>query len=269
MVEARAEITGKKDAEKAKKEYAGMKPAKKAERAEKAGVNQAADAHAGEGYGVWAAYGSHFAPVIAESGGDRVTLEAHFQSKAAQFPGLKQGEAQWNNPEWYFRMYGQVRRDRKDKIVEDQTFYGEYAEAARKDKDESVMVVAFGKLPQQGTRQDIRAEQLKLAKLASTELGKGAAFLKAQSFKDATGVDIARAALIKDASALADGSTASTLVDRWVTELQADLGRVDATVIPADHTRTTVTNKLGSQLRMLRRFLLQLRHLDEAARTAV
>jgi hypothetical protein len=152
-----------------------------------------------------------------------------------------------------------------------QSFYGEYAEAAKKDKDkdESVMVVAFGKLPQQGTKQEIRAEQLKLAKLAGTELGKAAAFLKGHSFKDATGVDVAVAALTKDAATLADGSAASALVDRWVTELQLDIGRIDATVIPADHTRTTVLNKLGGQLRRLRRWLLQLRHLDEAARTAV
>ena len=259
MVEARAEITGKDDAEKSKTEYADLKSDKKAKRAEQAGVNQAADAHAGEGYGIWAKDGSHFSPVIAESGGDRVTLEAHFQSKAAQFPGMKQGEADWNNPEWYFRMYGQDR----------QSFYGEYAEAAKKDKDKSVMVLAFGKLPQQGTRQEIRGEQLKLAKLAAAELAKAAAWVSGQSFKDKTGVDVAAAALTKDASTLADGSAASALVDRWVTELQLDLGRLDATVIPAAHTRTVVLNKFASQLRRLRRFLLQLRHLDEAARTAV
>lgn len=269
MAEARAEITGKDDVEKAKKEYGGMKSSKKAERAEQAGVNQAADAHAGEGYGIWASYGSHFAPVIAESGGDRVTLEAHFQSKAAQFPGMKPGEADWNNPEWYFRMYGQARRGKKGKIVEDQSFYGEYAEAAKKDKDESVMVVAFGKLSQPGTKQEIRAEQLALAKHAGAEFGATAGFLKKQPFKDPRGLDAAVAALTKDAGKLADGSGASALVDRWVTELQADLGRIDATVIPADYTRTTVVNKLSGQLRRLRRYLLQLRHLDEAWRTAV
>ena len=156
-------VTGKNDRDEANTKYENMSDKATDKEAEKVGINQFAKAGLGGAYGVWGKSGRHFAPILAVSGDDEVALEAHVHDKTTQGPA--QGEIAPSdkndyNPEWYFQMYGPVKKDRRGKVTDDQTFYGQHQE--QYPDDDALMVVAFHKLDTAKLKNDDPAEKRRL-----------------------------------------------------------------------------------------------------------
>ena len=158
-------MTGKKSRDEANQRYGAMSEKAKDKQAEKVGINQHARAGLGGAYGVWGKSGRHFAPILAASGGDEVALEAHVHQKTTLGPAAHEiapGDKEDYNPEWYFQMYGPVKKDHKGKVVDDQTFYGQHREEFPDDND--LMVVAFEKLDTAKLKNDDPAEKRRLVR---------------------------------------------------------------------------------------------------------
>jgi len=143
MVEARQIATGTDNTGEARDAYNTMSESMRKLISQQYGIDEHAVPDPGEGYGITqqGATGKtgmgHFAPVIAASGGDRVTLENDVsQSKGREKP--KVGEI---NPNWYFRMFGPVKK--KD----DQSFYGEALKYERGEYGDRPMVTTIGSVP--------------------------------------------------------------------------------------------------------------------------
>jgi hypothetical protein len=118
-------------------------------KAEQYGLNEHALPEVGEGYAIRqggkggvGGYG-HYAAVVAKSGSDRVTLENDVSQKAHQ-EGHKVGQI---NPDWYFRMFGSVKK--KGLIKNDQTFWGEAKKYEKDDFGDKPFVARIGSAPKQ------------------------------------------------------------------------------------------------------------------------
>jgi len=115
MVEARKVATG---SDASKKAYDGMKESMRKQVAAQYGIDEAALPDVGEGFGIMQSGKGgkqgmgHFAPVVAKSGGDRVTLE----NDVSQVQGREKQPNGEINPNWYMRMFGTEKK---------QTFWGE------------------------------------------------------------------------------------------------------------------------------------------------
>lgn len=112
---------------------------------EQYGVNEYALPDVGEGWGIQqggaggkASAGLHFAPVIAASGGDRVTLE----NDVSQSEGQQRKNTAPIGPMWYFRMFGSLKKTKKG--VEDQTFWGEAKKYDTEEFGDKPFVAAIG-----------------------------------------------------------------------------------------------------------------------------
>ena len=120
----RAEVTGK-PRDQAEVAYGKMSDKSKGNRAKELGINQYASPEVGEGLAVYSAvknlqrghFPMHFAPVIAKSGSDYVTLENYAKTQQDR----KQGDTSDSSNDWYFKMFGGVKKG------EDQSFFGEIA----------------------------------------------------------------------------------------------------------------------------------------------
>ncbi len=117
-------------------------------KAEQYGLNEHALPNVGEGYAIKQGgkggeqgYG-HFAPVIAQSGGDRVTLENDVSQKT-NLEGTLVGQI---NPDWYFRMFGSVKAGFFGNKT-DQTFHGEAKKHEAEDFGDAPFVARIGSSP--------------------------------------------------------------------------------------------------------------------------
>lgn len=119
-------MTGEKDLQKAKVAYDALGETARDFFADIYKVNQYAEPEVGEGFGLFAGgvrkggTTAHFAPVIAASGGDRVTLE-NVAGIDHESMGTRFGKI---SPNWFLRMTGPVKIF-PGGIIEDQTFYAE------------------------------------------------------------------------------------------------------------------------------------------------
>jgi hypothetical protein len=143
MLEARKIATGEDGTGASRQAYEGMKESMRKQVSKQYGIDEYAMPDVGEGFGInrGGAGGrdgmGHFAPVIAQSGDDRVTLENDVSQKAGQ-EKQKIGEI---NPMWYFRMFGPVKKK------EDQTFWGEAKKYESADYGDRPLVTALGSAP--------------------------------------------------------------------------------------------------------------------------
>jgi hypothetical protein len=128
MTAVRRQITGQVNVADARTSYQGMWGFVKRFKSWWYGINQYAAPEIAEGIGIirsdaGGAGQTHFAGVIAKSGHDSVMLENY-----AGNPGTLARPAGLHdriNPNWYFRMFGPVKRH-WFAADEDQTFYGEH-----------------------------------------------------------------------------------------------------------------------------------------------
>ena len=126
MAEARRISMGKETNSEAREAYNALEESMRKQISVQYGIDEHAVPDVGEGWGIMTGGKGggmgHFAPVIAKSGEDRVTLENDV--------GQTAGKTRWGslpgqetNPHWYFRMFGPVKKHWYGK--EDQTFWGE------------------------------------------------------------------------------------------------------------------------------------------------
>ena len=150
MIEARKIATEKDDTGKARDAYNTMTESMRKLISQQYGIDEHAVPDPGEGYGI-TQQGStgkggmgHFAPVVAASGDDRVTLENDVsQKKHREQP--KVGDI---SPDWYFRMFGPARK--KD----DQSFYGEALKYERGEYGDRPMVTTIGSVPRDDEKKE-------------------------------------------------------------------------------------------------------------------
>ncbi|HRI11729.1 MAG TPA: hypothetical protein PLX89_01890 [Verrucomicrobiota bacterium] len=109
------------------------------------GLNASALPDIGEGWGIMQggkkgqpSYG-HYAPVIAQSDHDRVTLE----NDVSQRTGSRSPKIGTINPNWYMRMFGPVKKHWFS-ATEDQSFYGEALRFEEDDFGENPLVARIG-----------------------------------------------------------------------------------------------------------------------------
>ncbi len=126
LIEARKIVTGENVSSEAKDAYNDMWESMRRWISWRYGVNESAVPDVGEawaimqgGQGGRSGMG-HFAPVIAKSGHDSVTLE----NDVSQVTGQVRATIGDLNPNWYMRMFGPVKRHWFS-ANEDQTFWGE------------------------------------------------------------------------------------------------------------------------------------------------
>jgi hypothetical protein len=84
----------------------------------------------------------HFAPVIAKSGDDRVTLENDVSQKEGRVRGTL---PDFVSPNWYIRMFGPVKQHWWGK--EDQTFWGQAKKHESGDYGNKPLVTTLGSQP--------------------------------------------------------------------------------------------------------------------------
>ena len=147
MLEARKIATGQDGTGSSRQAYEGMKESMRKKVSEQYGIDEYALPDVGEGFGISRGGKGgrdgmgHFAPVIAQSGNDRVTLENDVSQKAGQ-EKQKIGEI---NPMWYFRMFGTIKKTWSG--TEDQTFWGEAKKFESKDYGDRPLVTHLGSAP--------------------------------------------------------------------------------------------------------------------------
>jgi len=150
MLEARQIATGADSNSKARDAYNTMKESMRKQISEQYGIDEYAVPDVGEGFGITQqgdtgkAGMGHFAPVIAASGADRVTLENDVsQLKHREKP--KVGDI---NPDWYFRMFGPAGK----KV--DQSFYGEARKYESGEYGDRPIVTTIGSVPKDDERKE-------------------------------------------------------------------------------------------------------------------
>ncbi|MBK8932697.1 MAG: DUF4157 domain-containing protein [Chloroflexi bacterium] len=126
LVEARKIVTGENTSGEAKTAYNEMWEAMRGWISWRYGVNESAVPDVGEAWAIMQGGTGgrsgmgHFAPVVAKSGSDSVTLE----NDVSQTAGQVRAQIGDLNPNWYMRMFGPVKRHLFS-ANEDQTFWGE------------------------------------------------------------------------------------------------------------------------------------------------
>jgi hypothetical protein len=150
MIEARKIATSSDESGKARDAYNTMSESMRKLISQQYGIDEHAVPDPGEGYGITQQGNTgkggmgHFAPVVAASGADRVTLENDVsQSKGREKP--KVGDI---NPNWYFRMFGPATK--KD----DQSFYGEALKYEKAEYGERPMVTTIGSVPRDDEKKE-------------------------------------------------------------------------------------------------------------------
>jgi len=146
MKMARMMVTGESTSRQARAAYDALEESVRKAVSAEHGINEHALPDIGEGWGIFqggqggprgGAMG-HYAPVVARSGNDRVTLENDVsQGGAASVAG--QGDV---GRTWYFRMFGTLKETGKG--VEDQTFWGEARQFESGDYGDRPFVAAIG-----------------------------------------------------------------------------------------------------------------------------
>lgn len=150
--DVRDQLTGKTGIE-SKRAYDKLSYEKRHALDDQLGVNSKAAPITGQGITVYqggakhkdgsAGFGFHFAPVLAHSGSDYVTLENHGR-------GNRSDDSKATSAEWYLRMYGPVKESKGRfgrKKIEDQSFHHEQEQSGQMGKRVITMVVD-GREPQ-------------------------------------------------------------------------------------------------------------------------
>ena len=124
-----------------------MDTKKRNKRAKAIGANQYSSPDVGEAYGIFQVGGTqvHFAPVIAKSGADHVTLENYAGNPGSSPSPVTMGTSSRPpvNPNWFFRMLGPVKKH-TFKADEDQTFWGEHRRIEAANYGTKPLVVTMG-----------------------------------------------------------------------------------------------------------------------------
>jgi hypothetical protein len=150
MIEARKIATGSDSSPEARQAYNTMSESMRKLISQQYGIDEHAVPDPGEGYGITQQGDTgrsgmgHFAPVIAASGADRVTLE----NDVSQVKGRERPKVGDINPNWYFRMFGPARED------DDQSFYGEALKYERDDYGDRPMVTTIGSVPRDDEKKE-------------------------------------------------------------------------------------------------------------------
>jgi hypothetical protein len=152
MVQARQIVTGQDTSGAARDAYNAMKESMRKQIAAQYGIDEGAVPDVGQGFGIiQGGKGGnsgmgHFAPVIAASGADRVTLE----NDVSQTQGREKQAIGQINPHWYFRMFGPVKEHWWGK--EDQTFWGEARKYEKGEYGDRPLVAVLGSQAMQQDR---------------------------------------------------------------------------------------------------------------------
>jgi hypothetical protein len=154
MIEARQVVTGTNAVGASRQAYDNMKESMRKQVAEQYGIDEHALPDVGEGFGIiQSGKGGrqgmgHFAPVVAKSGYDRVTLE----NDVSQTQGREKPKIGDINPNWYMRMFGTVKKHWYGN--DDQTFWGEAKKFEKDDFGDRPLVAAIGSQAQQQEEDD-------------------------------------------------------------------------------------------------------------------
>lgn len=144
MSQARMIVTGEDEHGAARDAYNGLRESMRKQVSAQYGIDEAAVPDVGQGFGIiqggegGRSGMGHFAPVIAASGADRVTLE----NDVSQTEGGEKHDIGQINPNWYFRMFVPVKRHWYGN--EDQTFWGEARKHERADYGDRPLVATLG-----------------------------------------------------------------------------------------------------------------------------
>lgn len=144
MKEARKIVTGKEENGPARDAYDTLEESMRKQISAQYGIDEGAVTDVGQGFGIIRGGTGgrdgmgHFAPVIAVSGQDRVTLENDVQ----QTLGREKHAIGEINPNWYFRMFGPVKKHWYGD--EDQTFWGEAKKHERGEYGDRPLVATLG-----------------------------------------------------------------------------------------------------------------------------
>ncbi len=151
MLEAREVATG---TPKSKAAYNTMSESVRKQVSAQYGINESALPDVGEGWGIMQGGKGgregmgHFAPVVAKSGEDRVTLE----NDVSQSTGREKPKIGDINPNWYVRMFGPVKEGFWGNT--DQTFWGEAKKYEKDDFGDKPLVTALGSQAMQQDDED-------------------------------------------------------------------------------------------------------------------
>ncbi|MBK9686073.1 MAG: hypothetical protein IPO59_23375 [Betaproteobacteria bacterium] len=149
MIEARRIATGSASNGEARDRYNTMKESMRKQISAQYGIDESALPEVGQGFGIIrGGQGGrdgmgHFAPVLAVSGQDRVTLE----NDVGQTEGREKQAVGQINPNWYFRMFGPVKKHWYGN--EDQTFWGEAKKHEKADYGDKPLVATLGSRPRE------------------------------------------------------------------------------------------------------------------------
>lgn len=144
MTEARKIVTGEQTTGRAREAYHALKESMRKQISTQYGIDERALPDVGQGFGIiqggkgGRSGMGHFAPVIAVSGHDRVTLE----NDVGQTVGRERHPVGQTNPNWYFRMFGPVKK--RWHGDEDQTFWGEAKQHERGEYGDRPLVATLG-----------------------------------------------------------------------------------------------------------------------------
>jgi len=149
MIEARRIATGSEGNGEARDRYNTMKESMRKQISAQYGIDESALPEVGQGFGIIRGGKGgregmgHFAPVVAVSGQDRVTLE----NDVGQTEGREKQPVGQINPNWYFRMFGPVKKHWYGN--EDQTFWGEAKKHEKADYGDRPLVATLGSQPRE------------------------------------------------------------------------------------------------------------------------
>lgn len=258
--EVRKLITGENDTAKGMKAYDKMSDKQRHAMDAQLGINSAAAPTVGQGITVYqggqkagaTGFGFHFAPVLANSGGDYVTMENHGR-------GTKTGSggAAASN-QWYLRMYGPVKQEKglfgRKKTV-DQSFHAEQEKS--KDVGEHVItMVVEGREPQ--SKQECIAKIVEVTSTVAKTVSGGNG-LENQRFKDQdTAYRDLQQTIAPYVKAVPTDTDVSAIVSGWLDTLQK---------APPITTSTAAQNIVNSAISALERALKKLAWLEQKMAT--